>query len=205
MTCKEVLLCKTCNKKLFRHNTIGFCVNHRGSSEKRKNQLRENQRKNSKKKNEKAKDYYSKNKQKKHDYYINNLEKIREYRKLNKHRLKKKSQYQRERRKVDKMYALTISVRKRITNRLKSKKWIKSRVFNEYIGCTRDELVNHIQNQFKNGMTWSNYGHKGWHVDHIKPISLAETEEELYELCHYKNLQPLWAIDNLKKSNKYDS
>lgn len=50
-------------------------------------------------------------------------------------------------------------------------------------------------------MNWEN--RNLWHIDHIKPLSLATTENELYELCHYTNLRPLWAIDNLKKGNKY--
>ena len=46
-------------------------------------------------------------------------------------------------------------------------------------------------------MSWDNYGE--WHIDHIKPLALANTEKETYELCHYTNLQPLWAIENLQK------
>lgn len=49
-------------------------------------------------------------------------------------------------------------------------------------------------------MTWENHSLKGWHIDHIKPLNLAKTEEELYKLCHYTNLQPMWAEENLKKS-----
>ena len=51
-------------------------------------------------------------------------------------------------------------------------------------------------------MNFQNYGK--WHVDHIKPISSynLENEKELFECFNYKNLQPLWAHDNLVKSNK---
>ena len=51
-------------------------------------------------------------------------------------------------------------------------------------------------------MGWDNYGINGWHVDHIIPLSSAKNENEIYELCHYTNLQPLWGTDNIKKSNK---
>ena len=51
-------------------------------------------------------------------------------------------------------------------------------------------------------MSWENMGK--WHIDHIIPLSTAITEEDVIRLCHYTNLQPLWAEDNLKKSNKLD-
>ena len=60
----------------------------------------------------------------------------------------------------------------------------------------------HMESKFQEGMNWDNYGQ--WHVDHIKPLSLSTTEQEVIELNHYTNLQPLWAVDNLKKSNKYE-
>jgi hypothetical protein len=46
-------------------------------------------------------------------------------------------------------------------------------------------------------MTWENHGE--WHLDHIKSLASSKTEQELYKRCHYTNLQPLWAIDNIKK------
>ena len=52
-------------------------------------------------------------------------------------------------------------------------------------------------------MNWENYG-TYWHIDHIKPISLAENEKEVYDLNHYTNFQPLFWLDNLIKSDKYE-
>lgn len=71
------------------------------------------------------------------------------------------------------------------------------------IGCSSLELRRHIENQFQPGMTWENYGHKTWHIDHIKPISKFDltNKEELLKINHYTNLQPLWAGENYKKTN----
>jgi len=57
-----------------------------------------------------------------------------------------------------------------------------------------------LEHQFKEGMNWDNQGK--WHIDHIIPLSSGNTEEEIIKLCHYTNLQPLWAIDNMKKGSK---
>jgi len=58
----------------------------------------------------------------------------------------------------------------------------------------------HIEQQFKDGMSWENHGE--WHIDHIFPVGLASDEEMVYKLNHYTNLQPLWAKENLQKGAK---
>ena len=55
---------------------------------------------------------------------------------------------------------------------------------------------------FTDGMSWDNHGVYGWHIDHVKPLSEANNIEDVITLNHYTNLQPLFAKDNLKKSNK---
>jgi hypothetical protein len=75
----------------------------------------------------------------------------------------------------------------------------KNKTFN-IVGCSPQSLKEHLEKRFVDGMSWDNRSE--WHIDHIIPLSSAKTEEELYGLCHYTNLQPLWAEDNLKKSNK---
>ena len=61
-------------------------------------------------------------------------------------------------------------------------------------------VKDYFESLFQEGMTWDNMGK--WHIDHIIPLSGTETEEEVMRLCHYRNLQPLWAEDNWEKSDK---
>jgi len=70
------------------------------------------------------------------------------------------------------------------------------------LGCTIPELMSYLESKFQPGMTWDNYG--SWHIDHIKPLSKFDLTkaEDLKVACHFSNLQPLWAIDNLKKGNR---
>lgn len=72
----------------------------------------------------------------------------------------------------------------------------------ELLGCTFEELQAHLEKQFKPGMTWDNYG--SWHIDHIKPLASFDlsNSDELKIATNYQNLQPLWAIDNLRKGAK---
>ena len=67
------------------------------------------------------------------------------------------------------------------------------------LGCTFDEFYNHIEKQFLPNMNWDNRSE--WHLDHIVPISFGESEEEILLLNHYSNFRPLWAKDNIMKSN----
>lgn len=74
------------------------------------------------------------------------------------------------------------------------------------LGCSIEECKKYLESKFQEGMTWKNHGLKGWHIDHIIPCSAFDlTKEEEQKKCfHYSNLQPLWWIDNLKKSNKME-
>jgi len=70
-----------------------------------------------------------------------------------------------------------------------------------------EEFAEHLSKQFYDHpetgeeMTFDNHGLYGWHIDHIIPISSVKTEKDIIKLCHYTNLQPLWAEENLSKSN----
>lgn len=72
------------------------------------------------------------------------------------------------------------------------------------LGCTIDEFRAYIEAQFLPGMTWDNWSLAGWHLDHKRPLSSFDLtdREEFLRACHYTNYQPLWAEDNLRKSNK---
>ena len=72
------------------------------------------------------------------------------------------------------------------------------------VGCLQDELCAHLESKFLPGMTWENYGPRGWHIDHIRPCaSFNLLDPEQQRACfHYTNLQPLWSVDNHKKGAK---
>lgn len=74
--------------------------------------------------------------------------------------------------------------------------------FSKEIGCNVKEFKAYIESKFQEGMSWENYGK--WHVDHIYPLSAAykEGEQSFLKACHYTNLQPLWASENIKKGDK---
>lgn len=69
------------------------------------------------------------------------------------------------------------------------------------MGCSIVEFKNYIESKFQPGMSWDNWGPKGWHIDHIVPLSKFDltNREQFLKACHYTNLQPLWARDNLSK------
>jgi len=72
------------------------------------------------------------------------------------------------------------------------------------LGCTVEQLKTHLEAQFKPGMSWDNWSLDGWHVDHICPLASFDLtyRDQFLEACHYTNLQPLWAKDNLSKGSK---
>ena len=73
------------------------------------------------------------------------------------------------------------------------------------LGCSIQELKSHLEQMFIDGMSWENWGRSGWHIDHIKPITRFDLTDpkQVAKACHFTNLQPLWASDNLRKGNSY--
>jgi hypothetical protein len=141
-------------------------------------------------------------KQRKSDYHIKNSEKIKEktknWRKENK---EKRNQTERERRKNNTSHKLVHYLRVRTNFYIKKMNISKCNPSLKIIGCSPEFLKEYIEKKFTDGMCWDRMG-KEIHIDHIIPLSSAKSEDEIYKLCHYTNLQPLWAEDNLKKSNK---
>ncbi len=91
-------------------------------------------------------------------------------------------------------------LRNNIRNSFKRGGFSKTSQACEILGADWDVVKKYFENKFKPGMTWENMGL--WHIDHILPISMATCEEDVIRLNHYSNLQPLWAEDNVKKSDK---
>jgi hypothetical protein len=153
------------------------------------------------------KKYLDKNKEKKKlydkEYRIKNKERRDINRKkYNENNRDKLNQWYRNKKETDILFKLNHTMRNRIRNFLKIKNWDKQKSTYDMIGCSPEFLKEHLEKQFKDTMSWENKGE--WHIDHIIPLSSAKTEDELYEICHYTNLQPLWANENLKKGKNYE-
>ena len=155
--------------------------------------------------------YYLNNKE--HELKINKLwkennpERIKQISKLwvkNNPEKKNSNQrkYRKNRRERDPMFRVLSNLRTRIHDVLTSKHIVKEATTKKLTGCTLEYLKNHLEKKFKDGMSWDNYGQ--WHIDHIRPCASFNLLDPIEQkICfHYTNLQPLWAEDNLKKSNK---
>ena len=112
----------------------------------------------------------------------------------------KRNEYTRNRKSTDPIFKLKHLMNSRMRIFMRSRNIKKHNKTFDIIGCTPNELKEHIQTQFNDGMSWDNQGE--WHIDHIIPLSSGKNEDEIIRLCHYTNLQPLWAIDNIKKGSK---
>lgn len=108
----------------------------------------------------------------------------------------------RRRRIVDPIFKMRCNIRTLIRNSMANQFTKKSKKTIEILGCTFEEFKVHIESQFDDNMNWDNHG-SYWHYDHIKPISLAIDEQQVYELNHYTNFQPLEKIANIVKGNRY--
>lgn len=146
----------------------------------------------------KRKEYFNKPEVKKRKerymkkYKIENKEKIR----------KTALRYGHKRFDTDINYRIKVTFSNRIRHALSNNYKRTSSI--KLIGCSVIYLKAYLEEQFKKGMSWDNYGQKGWHIDHIKPLCLFDLtkEEEQLKAFNYKNLQPLWWKENLTKGRK---
>lgn len=106
--------------------------------------------------------------------------------------------YVRERRRNNPLVKLRSNIGTLIANSLTNKHFIKSSTTESILGCTFTEFKAHIESQFVIGMDWTN--RELWHIDHIVPLRLATTKEQVIMLNHYTNLRPLWSVDNQSKA-----
>lgn len=132
------------------------------------------------------------------EYRKNNKEKATQYRKDYRERRNKKHA---ERMIQDPLYKAKCAIRcvvRTAFNRIGKNKPTKTA---RLLGCNWEEAKAHIENLFQEGMSWDNHGK--WHIDHIRPVASFE-EHELHLMNNISNLQPLWSIDNLSKSDKWN-
>jgi hypothetical protein len=112
-----------------------------------------------------------------------------------------RNEYLRERKKIDINFKLICNLRSSLSDSLRKMKLTKQYKTKNILGIDINDFKSYIESKFKTGMSWENYGN--WHIDHIIPISYANSIDEIYELSHYSNLQPLWEKENLIKGNRY--
>lgn len=121
-------------------------------------------------------------------------------------RTEKFKAYNRKRQKFKRMTDPIFRIKQRIKARLgafvRASNIKKTNSTFVMVGCTPEFLKEYLEKKFKPGMTWDNHSLDNWHIDHIIPLDSAKNEDDLKRLSHYTNLQPMWAKDNIKKSNK---
>ena len=130
------------------------------------------------------------------EWYKKNIKKVRERDRI--YRLKRTHNDSRFRLKNNISRSMNARLRFRLISKNGKSTW-------NFLPYTVDELIQHLEKLFTEGMTWENYGK--WHIDHKKPDSLfnykSVDDKEFQECWALKNLQPLWAKDNLKKKNSF--
>lgn len=131
--------------------------------------------------------YHSKNKEVGKNYVAENREKI--------------NKYERDRRKENPLLNMQQNIRRRTLYAFTIMGYKKKQQTVELLGADWPVVKKHIEDQFKEGMSWKNRG--DWEIDHIIPYASAKTEEDVIRLSHYKNLQPLWKNENRVKSGNY--
>ena len=166
------------------------------------------------------KNYWKNNKNRfsdlKRNYYETNkeiiTEKRKKYREFNKAKLRKQrlDYYKNNKDRINKYYInwRRNNIQRKIADNLRNR--LYAAVKNKYkagsavsdLGISIDGFIDYFESKFKTGMMWENHGE--WHIDHIRPLSSFDLtdREQFIKACHYTNLQPLWAAENIKKGSK---
>jgi hypothetical protein len=159
---------------------------------------------------EEKKQYYQDHREERKQYKQDHKEKIKQYDKqyYQDHREEKKQyrrQYENKKYKTDTTFRLRYIISRAISKSIKNNK--NGYHWEDLVGYTLDDLKQHLEKQFKDGMSWDNHGYDGWHIDHVIPQSWFKFKsyddpefKQCWALC---NLQPLWAEENIRKHNSY--
>ena len=144
--------------------------------------------------------------QRKGYYYQNQKKILAEKQAYGKRTRKQHNLYQKLRKRTDIQYRLKHLLTSRLSTAIKRSKNPGKRGGSAVrdLGCTVAELKFYIEGQFKDGMTWENWSLHGWHIDHKIPLDFFDLTDpdHVKKACHYLNLQPLWARENIIKGNK---
>lgn len=200
--------CKSCCKKYLDDNKIKVSKQHQDHYLKNKDKIKILHQKYKSKPEIKL---YYKNYGKEYNKEYYNIPEVKERQKnymkaynLNDEVVKRRNEKFREKWKTDPLFKLIKLTRTRLYQILGSKRSKKSI---KVLGCTLEELKLHIEKQWGDWMNWNNWGFGDgkWVIDHIIPLSSAETEDDVYKLFHYSNLRPLeWKENLLKSDNIYN-
>ena len=128
----------------------------------------------------------------------------KEYRKKHKKILAARlNKWKKKQLKTNSIYRLTERIRGQLNQAIRRRNFSKSQNTIQYLGIKTKYLKKYLEHKFQPGMDWDNYG-KVWHIDHIIPISIVDKskEENIKFVFHYRNLQPMFAKQNIQKSNK---
>ena len=175
--------CKSCRKLYYEKNKKGFLAKQKQYNDDNFGRFADYQ-----------KQYYKDNKEKIIEYQIqykkDNEDTLREYQR----------NWRKDRRSSDPVFRMADNLRCGLWHAMKGK--CKPKRTMELLGCSLEQLRDHLSAQFTKGMNLENYGE--WHIDHILPVSSFDhSKTEQVAVCwHYSNMQPLWGRDNIIKSNK---
>lgn len=109
-------------------------------------------------------------------------------------------EWSKKKRETDIQYKLRTNLRSRLLFAVRKRGTKKAGSAVRDLGCSVSFLVEWLEGKFSAGMSWDNYG-SAWHIDHIIPLSLFDltNSEQAKKACHYTNLQPLFASENIRK------